>query len=158
MKRVGVTGHQGLDVATERRIRSALAIEISRRGAILGVSSLAEGADQLFAEEVLRQGGALVAVIPCEGYEQAFQTDDARMTYDRLKGQATEVIELSYGAPGEEAYWAAGRRVVDLVDEILAVWDGEKSGGLGGTADVVDYARQHKVPVSVIWPAGSSRA
>jgi ABC-type multidrug transport system ATPase subunit len=156
--RVGVTGHQGLDVATERQIRSVLGVEISRRGTILGVSSLAEGADQLFAEEVLRHGGTLLAVIPCASYEQAFQTEAARMAYARLREQATEVVELAYETPGEEAYWAAGRRVVDLADEILAVWDGEKSGGLGGTADVVGYARQHGVPVSVVWPSGSSRA
>lgn len=158
MKRVGITGHQGLDAATERRIRSALSVEISRRGAVCGVSSLAEGADQLFAEEVLRQGGALVAVIPCQDYERSFQTNQARTAYDRLKGEATEVVELDYRAPGEEAFWAAGRRVVDLADEVLAVWDGERSGGLGGTADVVDYARRQGVPMSVIWPTGASRA
>lgn len=100
----------------------------------------------------------MLAVIPCKDYERTFQTTEARTVYDRLKREAAEVVELPYPAPGEEAYWAAGRRVVDLSDEILAVWDGEPSGGLGGTADVVEYARQHEVPVSVIWPAGSSRA
>jgi hypothetical protein len=158
VKRVGITGHQGLDAATERRIRTALGGEIARLGAICGVSSLAEGADQLFAEEVLKQGGSLLAVVPCVDYESAFQTKEARRAYDRLMGVASEIVELSYGEPGEEAYWAAGRRVVDLADEVLAVWDGEKSGGLGGTADVVGYALQQDVPVSVIWPAGSSRA
>jgi len=112
----------------------------------------------MFAEEVLRQGGPLTAVIPCKDYERAFQTTEARAAYDRLRKEAVEVIELPYPAPAEKAYWAAGRRVVDLADEILAVWDGEPSGGLGGTADVVAYARCHDVPVSVIWPDGSSRA
>lgn len=157
MKRVGVTGHQGLDPGTERQVRATLNLEISRRGSVCGVTSLAEGADQLFAEEVLRQGGALLAVIPCENYEQTFQLDETRMAYDRLKGEATEVVELPYPAPGEDAFWAAGRKVVDLADELMAVWDGEPSGGLGGTADVVVYARRNKVPVTVIWPAGSSR-
>jgi hypothetical protein len=36
-----------------------------------------------------------------------------------------------------------------------AVWDGQPSGGLGGTADVVAaYAREWGVPVEVVWPEG----
>lgn len=73
-------------------------------------------------------------MIPCKGYERTFQTTEARTIYERLKREAAEVVELSYPAPEEEAYWAAGRRMVTLADEILAVWDGEPSGGLGGTA------------------------
>jgi hypothetical protein len=65
---------------------------------------------------------------------------------------------MPYSAPGEEAFWAAGKRVVELSDEIFAVWDGRKAGGLGGTADVVAFARKKGVPVTIIWPTGSSRA
>lgn len=34
---------------------------------------------------------------------------------------------------------------------------GRKSGGLGGTADVVSFAHDQEVPVKVIWPPGATR-
>lgn len=158
MKRIGITGHQGLDPDTESLIEAALAAEIASRAPVSGISSLAEGADQIFAKEILKRDGALLVVIPSAGYETAFQTSQALDHYRCLKGRSTEIIEMPFSQPTEEAYWAAGRRVVDLADEMFAVWDGKKSGGLGGTGDVVAFARERGVPVTVIWPMGSSRA
>lgn len=158
MKRIGITGHQGLSAETESLIAAALAAEIASRVPASGISSLAEGADQIFAKEILKRDGVLLSVIPSAGYEAAFQTSQALDCYHFLKGRSTEIIELPFAQPTEEAYWAAGRKVVDLADEMLAVWDSEKSGGLGGTGDVVAYAREQGVPVTVIWPRGSSRA
>ena len=40
---------------------------------------------------------------------------------------------------------------------LVAVWDGQPARGLGGTADVVAYARQRGVPMEVIWPQGATR-
>ena len=51
----------------------------------------------------------------------------------------------------------AGKVVVDRSSVVLAVWDGQPSRGLGGTADVVAYARQRGVTVTVVWPEGASR-
>lgn len=158
MRRIGVTGHQGLGSDTAALVSDALRAELEQRGPVRGITSLAEGADQIFAREIIRQGGTLIAVIPSADYETTFDTPEAIGQYYELKESAKEVIELDFDAPGEQAYWAAGKRVVELSDELFAVWDGEPSGGLGGTADVVGHARRHDVPVSVIWPAGSSRA
>ncbi|HWM64293.1 MAG TPA: hypothetical protein VNP96_09940 [Solirubrobacterales bacterium] len=157
MKRIGITGHQGLDHDTAKLVSDAVRAELEKQGPVRGISSLAEGADQIFAREVLRQEGTLIAVIPCAGYEATFQTAQALSQYRDLRESATETIELDFDAPGEEAYWAAGKRVVELADEVLAVWDGEQSGGLGGTADIVAFARRRDVPVAVVWPPGSCR-
>jgi hypothetical protein len=51
----------------------------------------------------------------------------------------------------------AGKVVVDRSSVLVAVWDGQPSRGLGGTADVVRYARERGVPVEVIWPEGATR-
>jgi hypothetical protein len=157
LKHIGITGHQGLNATTARNVNDALSDEIARAGRICAVSSLAEGADQLFAEEVLRQGGALLAVIPSAGYEKTFSDQRALERYRRLLSRATDVIELGYDSPGEEAYWAAGKEVVKLSDRMLAVWDGEPSAGLGGTADIVDFAHSGGKLVTIIWPQGSNR-
>ncbi len=157
MRHVGITGHQDLDAGTEQLVRHRLAAELSRRSPICGVSSLAEGADQILAEEALAQGGSLIAVIPCAGYEAAFAAPAALTRYRELRDLASKIVELDFETPGEDAYWAAGKRVVELCEEMLAVWDGEKSGGLGGTADVVAFAEERGTPVLRIWPPGSRR-
>jgi hypothetical protein len=46
---------------------------------------------------------------------------------------------------------------VDRSSVLVAVWDGQPARGLGGTADVVAYARQRGVPMEVIWPRGATR-
>lgn len=157
MRRIGVTGHQGLDPRTAEWVKDQFIKAMADRAPVCGISSLAEGADQIFAEQVLALGGSLIAVIPCAGYESSFARSSARARYRELRSKATETVELDFDAPEEKAYWAAGKRVVELSEEMFAVWDGEESGGLGGTADVVSFARQRNVPVVVMWPPGATR-
>jgi hypothetical protein len=157
MTRVGITGHRDLRDITHRLVAAAVAAELAGYRPLHGISALAEGADQIFAEEVLEARGALTAVVPSADYAAAFATDAGEATYRRLRALATEVIELPFPSPSEDAYWAAGRRVVCLSDVLLAVWDGGLSGGMGGTADVVEFAERRGVPTTVVWPPGSRR-
>ena len=57
-----------------------------------------------------------------------------------------------------EWVWAAGKAIAERSDLVLAVWDGRPAGGLGGTADVVKYARERGTTVAVIWPDGCARS
>jgi hypothetical protein len=118
---------------------------------------LAAGADQLFAELVVGRGGELRAVIPCAGYEETFADRRDKDRYRTLLNSATSVVELPFPSPSEEAYFAAGQRVVDSCDELVAVWDGLPAKGRGGTADIVAYAREQRKPLAVIWRAGVTR-
>jgi hypothetical protein len=157
MTRVGITGHRDLRDLTHRLVTTAVAVELAAYRPLHGISALAEGADQIFAEQVLQARGALTAVIPAADYAAAFGTDAGEAAYRRLRALASEVIELPFPSASEDAYWAAGQQVVRLSDVVLAVWDGGPSGGIGGTADVVAFARQHGVPTTVLWPPGSRR-
>jgi len=157
MTRVGVTGHRDLPEPTCRLVSAAIAAALGRFASLDGISSLAEGADQLFAEQVLKAGGVLTAVVPSAHYGRSFETTAGNATYRRLRAQAREVIELPFTAPSEEAYWAAGQRIVGLAEVLLAVWDGTPSRGVGGTADVVAFAGERGVPTTVVWPPGSQR-
>ena len=47
--------------------------------------------------------------------------------------------------------------MVDRSERLVAVWDGKPARGIGGTADIVSYARQKGVPVVVLWPEGATR-
>jgi hypothetical protein len=157
MTRVGITGHRDLQDPTRRLVSAAIATELGRFRPLNGISCLAEGADQVFAEQVLQAGGALTAVIPAADYTRSFATSAGKAAYRQLRARARDVIELPFPAPSEEAYWAAGKRVVGLADLLLAVWDGSPSSGVGGTADVVAFAGERGVSTTVLWPPGSRR-
>lgn len=155
---IGVTGHQALPEAArvhaEREIRGLLA----RQGdQVTGLTSLAEGADQLFARLVLDAGGALHVVIPSRGYDATFR-GVALENYRQLSAAAAEVTELDFDRPDEPAYRAAGHFVVEHCDLLVAVWDGRPARGLGGTADAVARARALGRDVVITWPQGVRRA
>ena len=50
-----------------------------------------------------------------------------------------------------------GRRVVDLVELMIAVWNGQAAQGLGGTADVVRCVHDIGRDVTIVCPPGVSR-
>lgn len=152
-----MTRHQGLTPETEVLVSRALADEFSGIRDLVGVTSLAEGADQLFADHVLATGGQLVVIIPAADYVATFSNDAARARSERVLAHASEVVPMPYETSSEGAYWAAGRQVVERCDRLLAVWNGKPAGGLGGTADVVMYARELGRPITVIWPVCARR-
>jgi hypothetical protein len=123
---------------------------------IIGVSSLAVGADQMFAELILAVGARFDAIIPCDQYERTFNFED-RNRYAALLKRAASIERLAFPHPSEEAYLAAGQRVVDLSDMLIAVWDGRQAQGKGGTADIVTYANSRGTRVTVVWPKGVER-
>ncbi len=158
MTALGMTGHQGLPNEAVPYIVRRIRAEIAAMGTGMeGISSLAEGSDQLFATEVLAASGTLTAVIPSAQYEKTFADEDRRVNYEALLKKASRVETCGFQEPSEEAFYAAGKRIVDLCDQLIAVWDGMPSRGLGGTADVVAYARTQQRQVIVIWPTGISR-
>ncbi|KJE23375.1 hypothetical protein FF36_02333 [Frankia torreyi] len=158
MTTVGFSGHQNLPPEGVPYITREMQAYLASVGRpLVGLSSLAAGADQLFARAVLAAGGSLRAIIPSHDYAATFQVETDIAAYRELLGLADESCLLDFGAASEEAFFAAGRAVVDEADELLAVWDGLSARGLGGTADVVAYAGQLGKPVTVVWPAGLRR-
>lgn len=138
----GITGHQHLEdsLGWDWVRREIVAILRKVPSPLLGVTSLAVGADQLFAEIVLQLGGTIEAVIPIPDYERTFKSSSDMATYLRLKNAASRLEILESSFPDEIAFLEAGKRVVDRCELLIAVWDGLPSHGLGGTADVVNYA------------------
>jgi hypothetical protein len=67
-----------------------------------------------------------------------------------LLGRATHVETLDCQASDQQCFLAAGKRVVDLSDQLVAVWDGRPAKGVGGTGDVVGYARSIGRPVILV--------
>jgi hypothetical protein len=156
MTRIGITGHQELGTATEW-VRDQLLHILNRLPSpIAAYTSLARGADQIFAEAAVNAGATLHAVIPFHGYERTL-TGDALTTYERLLSVASvEVLKTS--GSDEDAYLAAGERIADSVDVMIAVWNGRPAKGRGGTADIVEYCRRKAIPWIHINPESRSVA
>lgn len=157
MTRLGITGHQKIPASALDYITQGVrAILAAQNRPLVGYSSLAAGADQLFAEELLAAGGVLHAVVPSDEYESTFSDDD-QVSYRRLLAAAADTTYLPYSTPGEDAYNAAGKWIAEHSDILVAVWDGEDARGLGGTADAVAHARKSGRDVQIVWPEGTVR-
>ncbi|MCC9311072.1 hypothetical protein LN042_29075 [Kitasatospora sp. RB6PN24] len=155
--RVGITGHRGLKANVERKVRGLLDDAVSElSGDLVGVSCIADGPDSWFAEAVLEHGGQLEIVIPAEQYRDSLPAEHYPM-YDRLLRRASELHHTGMIESDSAAHMAGSEVLVGLVDELLAVWDGQPARGYGGTADVVAYAERCGVPVRILWPEGASR-
>ncbi|MFF7474996.1 hypothetical protein [Streptomyces sp. NPDC008092] len=156
--RIGVTGHRAIPPSVLPFVRSALQRQLSRTDVALeALSCLAAGTDQLFADLALAQGVPVTAVIPGMDYEAHLGDDAARASYRRILQRCAHRVELPVQPTHEQAYFAAGQWIAERSDELVAVWDGRPARGLGGTGDVVAYARRIGVPVTVLWPDGALR-
>lgn len=159
---LGVTGHRA-DLLSDEDIpklrwtvrKVLVAFADSSTGPRTLVSSLAEGADQLVAEEALSSGYRLICPLPFPRalYERDFVRQESVMTFRRLLDQAAEVEEL----PGERttseadlaAYASAGERMLQRADVLLAIWNGGAARGTGGTAEIIAAAGRKGVPA--VW-------
>jgi hypothetical protein len=148
---VGITGHQEREGIQWSWVDAAVRVELRKLTNVQkAFSSLAAGSDQVFAEAAIGLRIPVVAVMPLEGYERFF--DGAALTnYQRLLGEC-QVIQLRWNGDPEQAFFEAGKFIVDQCDLLFAVWDGASAEGLGGTGDVVSYARQKHRPVMHINP------
>ena len=157
MTRIAISGHRDLGDATAHlidvAIRNALA---DQAGVVIGVSCLADGADQIFARAVIDLGGAIEAVVPAEKYRDGFPVH-AHATYDELLSAATAVHRMPFVESTSDSHMAASEFMLSRADQLYAVWGGKPPRGYGGTADVVAEAHRRGIPTRVIWPDGARR-
>ena len=123
------------------------------------ISPLAEGADRLAADIASRLGYRLLAPLPFAQaeYENDFD-EESKAEFRRflVRAEAEEgVITLDGGRgtpTGDQSYDAVGRFVTRGADVMIAVWERNRWGGLGGTGDIVAFALRSGVPVLWIPP------
>jgi hypothetical protein len=163
---VSVTGHRNL-VTSElptirKRVReflNDLCEKYPERGVSV-MSSLAEGADQVVAEEAVTLRIPLIAALPMprDIYITDFESTVARDKFNLLCSQASEIFELPV-TPGNTPGTIAGhgknrtRQYAQLgvfqcahSHILLALWDGKASEKLGGTASVVHFHLHDEMP------------
>jgi hypothetical protein len=157
--RIAISGHRGLPAATERLVDQAIRDQLAHDAVgdhLVGLSNLADGADQIFARAVIDAGGQLEVIVPAARYRDGLP-ESAHAGYDALLSDAAQVDRLGYIESTEQAHMAASQAMLARADQLYAVWDGQPARGYGGTADVVANAKKRGIPVTVIWPEGASR-
>ncbi|MGD9801024.1 MAG: hypothetical protein AB7F91_13180 [Parvularculaceae bacterium] len=151
--KIGVSGHRSRDGADWAWVRGAIDDIIAGADVTSGISCLAPGADRVFADAVLERGCDLIVMAP---------TFPAGNGQSSVKGgtdflAAASDVRAVHGATPDDAYLAAGKAVVDASDFMIFVWDGRPSRGLGGTADIVAYARSHRKDGVILDPIARSK-
>jgi len=118
---VGITGHQQIaDNAAWPWVTQEIERVLKQHPRAAGVSSLAKGADQVFAEVVIRCEMSLIVIIPCRGYEATFDKMGLAK-YKRMLNLAYKSQTLDYDEPSEDAFFAAGREIVKRSSLMIAV-------------------------------------
>ena len=139
--KVGITGHQNIGSnETIKWVTSVLSANIKELAIDFGLTSLAIGADQLFAQLLKQNHIPYVVIIPCENYDKTFTDPTYLESYRNLLNSSFDKFQLPFTEPSETAFYNAGKEIVDRSDLIFAIWSGQPAKGLGGTGDIVKYA------------------
>jgi hypothetical protein len=158
---LGVVGHRpdGFSSVNIRRLREQTrsVLQVLRRigGCVTLVSPIAEGADRLVAHDALTLGIPLTCLLPFprDVYIRDFTTQASIDDYCDLLDRADSVQELpgAYDSDDDRdaAYAALNDTLIDQIDVLIALWDGDEPRGIGGTAQAVETALGSGIPV--IW-------
>lgn len=140
---IGITGHRPhkfdndyeLTSPWMQNIKNKLRALIAHYKPKSGMSGLALGIDQLYAEVIIEANIELICAIPCRGQENAWPKS-SRDKYNKI---------LSY--PKSVHYYLADKYtptcmqerniwMCDRIDLLIDVWDGSP----GGTRNCIEYA------------------
>lgn len=145
---VGITGHQELgNKDCILWLKSEIVKEITYTKYKRGYTCLAKGADQLFADIVLKNKIDLVSIIPCEEYEKTFSDFKSLNDFKFFLNKSSKIIKMPFEMPTEAAFFNASKYLITKIDLLIAIWDGKNAKGLGGTADVVQQAKDQNVRI-----------
>lgn len=142
----------------EDEVRAEINAKLERLKVGFAYGSLAAGADILIAEEVLRRGGSLHVVLPFrkkEFIEKSVKPSGQRWVKRfhaclRHENAAKPIFATDHGHQEDDTLFTYASRIamglavlrgrqLDTTVEQIAVWDGQPSAGLAGTALDVDF-------------------
>ncbi|MFE9427666.1 hypothetical protein ACFYNO_32385 [Kitasatospora sp. NPDC006697] len=144
--RVGITGYRGLSDLTELLVQGELWRLVTTYGPyeLVGVTALRPGPETWFAGAVREHGGKIEVLLPASA---------GPLPGGEFAREATAVHRLapeSAGGLGEDL----DRALVGMVDELVAVWDGDPDGE---PARAAALARRAGLWVHEVWPEGCER-
>lgn len=150
---IGFTGHRKLP--NEKKCRESIRHVLREwkakaPGAIYGLTSAAAGGDLLFAETCIELNLPIRVFLPMP--KEQFREDFDESTWARAEFVFKKALSVEVTGAGEEVterYYECGIETVRQSQLLVALWDGGPSQGLGGTADMVHFAKGQGLPV--VW-------
>jgi len=147
MLKICITGHRDLINSEDVRKDIAHSLQYFKEidKDLLAISAVAAGSDTLFAEEAFNQHIPLKLMLPfsIEEYRKDFKGMELYQLEKLLSANEYEIVHpqnISTADERNDAYLQTGKRMVDIADIVLAVWNGKPANGKGGTGDIVNYA------------------
>ncbi|RDV28892.1 hypothetical protein DXV75_00010 [Alteromonas aestuariivivens] len=155
---IGITGHRNLDEsATDYGITKITEL-IERLQArlkhtpLIAITGMADGADRVLAKAALACNVRVHVhlPLPLQEYQKDFNESSWHefqqiIANDRV---SVQVVEQLYdkqdhpptGLARDQQYWVLGQHLISASNLLIAMWDGENTGLVGGTSDVLlDY-------------------
>ncbi len=156
---IGFTGHRVLD--DEAKCRKSIFDFLEQRKAstsavVYGISSVAVGGDLLFAESCIQLSLPLCILLPLPLEE--FRKDFDEINWSRAEQVMIKAASVEVAGGNQtraECYYECGIETVQQSRLLLALWNGGPSQGLGGTENVVSFARGLGKPV--VWVHSDDR-
>ncbi len=171
--RIGIIGHQSLTDAEKIYVSKEIqkSIETVQRTVenlrkksniksdffISGISTLSEGAERVFASEIINLPGVLEVVLPFrkELYIEDFWGEASKTEFQNLLTYDAYplVIDNSHTPDKNLCYYNASKLVIEQCDVLFAIWDETPvKSKIGGVANLIEYAKQFKAPVITLLP------
>lgn len=155
---ISVTGHRFIAnnrnlVDSIRKVLTGI-VEEQNGFEIFLYSPLAEGSDQLIAlvaQEFQEIELVVPLPLPVEEYLMDFKTRSGKTNFRSLLKSASKIINLPEVENHLSAYLKLGDFLVMHCDLLIAIWNGEYSGKIGGTGAVVEAALKTGKPIYWIY-------
>lgn len=161
---VGFSGHRaGYDENLIRPALKAALEDLQERAAVTGgeldlYASVAEGADTLCVEVARELGMAVHLLLPLPESEfakdfsspQVWERSQRQLVLAAQKPGRDSVRVLPGEMSRPDCYFDQGIQILEAVDVLIALWDGQKARGLGGTEQIVTHAKAIGRPVLII--------
>jgi hypothetical protein len=150
---VGFTGHRSLtDEPKSRKLICDFlqGTKAMTSGIAYGVSSAAAGGDLLFAECCIQLQIPLRVLLPLPrgSFREDFD-EDVWFRVEKILDKAISVDVIGERERREEGYYECGIETVQQSQLLVALWDGKPLRGLGGTQQILAFAKNLGRPV--IW-------
>jgi hypothetical protein len=111
---------------------------------------VAAGGDLLFAESCIELNLPIRVLLPSS--PETFRGDFDDPTWERAErvmAGALSVEVMGVSQDPTERYYECGIETIHQSQLLIALWDGEESRGMGGTADMFNFAKEQGRPI--IW-------
>jgi len=156
---IAFTGHR--ELANEAPVREALRSalrelndRITRQGGQAELySSIAAGSDVLCVEVARELQLPVHLILPLEEdafagtFESGWDRSMRQIEAIRAAGGTVRIANADRKPPA--CYFDTGTQMLEACDVLVAVWDGQLAQGTGGTAEIVELARNLKKPL--VW-------